>query len=207
MRHFGAETWYLFDFSFPPPCCRPSCPAKCARNVGGSAACPQTTTFREFKFHTNFLQTNPLEGHHKNLWPSWPLCRMTARIGEIVFPDFTLLDCRKFTRPRGGRPLGSAWPQYTIFIVADNFPLKVIPPRKVVIIATCNKIAVWVSEYPTIQVFTIRECDLVPGCCPEPYDLVFGAGADFARLARRYWDWNVCAPVWGRTTAVCQLLL
>jgi len=64
--------------NFPPPCCRPSCPAKCARNVGGSAACPQTTTF--------------------------------------------------------------------------------------------------------------RECDLVPGCCPEPYDLVFGAGADFARLARRYWD-------------------
>jgi len=51
-----------------------------------------------------------------------------------------------------------------------------------------QKIAVWESEYPTIKVFTIRECDLVPGCCPEPYDLVFGAGADFARLARRYWD-------------------
>merc|ERR1719239_2160121 len=47
--------------NFPPPCCRPSCPAKCARNVGGSAACPQTTTFREFKFHKNFLQTNLLE--------------------------------------------------------------------------------------------------------------------------------------------------
>ena len=66
--------------------------------------------------------------------------------------------------------------------------MKVISSRKVVIIATCNKIAVLESEYQTINVLTIRECDLVPGCCPEPYDLVFGAGADFARLARRYWD-------------------
>jgi len=35
---------------------------------------------------------------------------------------------------------------------------------------------------------TLRECGLVPGCCPEPYDLVFGAGANFGRLARRYWN-------------------
>merc|ERR1719239_1684815 len=58
--------------NLPPPCCRPSCPAKCARNVGGPEACPQTTA--------------------------------------------------------------------------------------------------------------LRECEMVPGCCPEPYDLVFGAGADFGRL-------------------------
>merc|ERR1719237_481459 len=64
--------------NLPPPCCRPSCPAKCARGVGGPVACPPTTA--------------------------------------------------------------------------------------------------------------LRECDMVPGCCPEPFDLVFGAGADFGRLARRYWN-------------------
>ena len=40
--------------SLPPPCCRPSCPAKCARNVGSPEACPQTTALREYKFHPYF---------------------------------------------------------------------------------------------------------------------------------------------------------
>ena len=145
MRHFEAETWYLFDFSFPPPCCRPSCPAKCARNVGGSAACPQTTTFREFKFHKNFLQTNLSERHHKDLWSSWPLYRMTASIWEIVFPVFlpyrTSENSRELTATvRGGQPLGSAWPQYRIFYCCWQLPLKVISPRKVCIIATYKKL-------------------------------------------------------------------
>ena len=34
--------------SSPPPCCRPSCPAKCARNVGDS--CAPSTTLRELNF-------------------------------------------------------------------------------------------------------------------------------------------------------------
>jgi len=40
--------------NFPPPCCRPSCPAKCGRNVGGPEACPKTATLRENKFHPYF---------------------------------------------------------------------------------------------------------------------------------------------------------
>ena len=53
-------------YSLPPPCCRPSCPAKCARGVGGPVACPPTTALRENKFHPYFNSPPPslVVNHH-----------------------------------------------------------------------------------------------------------------------------------------------
>ena len=111
--------------------------------------------------------------------------RMTASIWEIVFPVFYYFGTAENSVCHGV----SLAAIYNVLLL-----LTISPPKIIVTIATYIKIALWESKYPTIKVFTIRECAMVPGCCPEPYDLVFGAGADFARLARRYWNWNDCGP-------------